>query len=491
MHRSETAIVMVGMLTQQVTAFVGGVWIARQLGSVGFGELAILKNISTFFLLVMPLGLDLALLKHATFYPPRSAELVAMSTSVRSIAAALNLMLVGLIAVWFGTELEKVYHDVDHFSYYCVLTMVGVMFAADVQISGALYRVAGRLKSYFLVAIYSQSLMRLALSIFVLLEGGGVQSIVWVNTISYISSFVVLAYLDSQEVQLPRTITLQSIRDSVRILRESVWMAASLLVYQTMRFMDVLVLGALTNVQITGQYNAISGVAQIIQIYPMAASQMMGPRIAELYRVDAFEGIANELRHYLDRATLLGGYMFAGVAVFGTQLDLVFGKSFHFSWMLSVLLASGWYISAILSPFGYVLSMTGRHRTEVAILSVGAAILIVSLFALIPIFGDVGAALSVLIGFVAVNVIRCAYVVRILGINPLRTVDVIPPGTFFLMAWIVLHLGAMVLGPSLLSLIIECSLYTLVSLAVYIFVFANSAERALLSSQLASYVGTK
>ncbi|WP_439394135.1 oligosaccharide flippase family protein [Bradyrhizobium sp. PMVTL-01] len=491
MHRSEIAIVMGGMLTQQVTAFVGSVWIARQLGSVGFGELAILKNISTFFLLVMPLGLDLALLKHATLYPPRSAELATMSTSVRSIAAALNVLLIGLTAAWFGPELQKIYHEIDHFSYYCVLTMVGVMLAADVQISGALYRVAGRLKSYSLVASYSQSLMRLTLLIFVLLLGGEVLSVVWVNTIAYISSFLALAYLDSQEVRPPSTISLQSIRESARVLRESIWMAASLLVYQSMRFMDVLVLGALTNVQVTGQYNAISGVAQIIQIYPMAASQMMGPRIAESYRIHALDGIVNELRHYLDRATMLGGYMFAGVAVFGTQLDLVFGKSFQFSWMLSVLLASSWYFSAILSPFGYVLSMTGRHRTEVMILSVGAGILIVSLFALIPMLGDVGAALSVLSGFVTVNAIRCAYVVRILGMNPLRISDIIPPGTFFVGAWIVLHFGSMVLEPSLVSLIIEASLYTFLSLAIYLFIFTNSAQRARLFSRLAAYVGTK
>ncbi len=484
----ETAIVSGGLLVQQATVFATGVLIARQLGAADFGTLGTLKSLATVLVIVTPLGLDLALLKHATFYHERPDELRTLSRALRLLVGGLNLLLLGLVVVWLGSVLQDIYRGIPDFARLCAITMAGIVFATDVQVSGALYRVYDRVIAYALIVNYSQPVLRLAATALVLLAGGGLESVAWVNSILFLYAFAVIGLNDRRRRgwALPRPLDPAPLGEVARkvggVLSESLWMAVSLLVYQSIRLVDILILAALTTTQITGEYTAMSSVAQLIQIYPIAISQTLGPKIAYAYKQGDLEGIKLELQAYLRRASMLGGYLFGGVAVFGTDLDLVFGHGFSFSWPLAFLLASGWYVSATLAPFGYVLSMTGRHRQEVAILSAGAGLLVVCLLLLIPPLAAVGAALSVAIVFVAVNAARCLYVIRVLALNPLRMTDVLPPLYFLAAALAARGAGALVSERSLPVLVAECLAYSLLAGSAYVALLASTAERQTIRS---------
>ncbi len=487
MRFRETVIVSGGLMTQQLTVFGTGVLIARHLGASGFGELGTLKSLSTFLLIVTPLGLDLALLKHASFFSKRPSELGQISGALRLLVAALNLIILALVATLVGPKLQAVYQDIPNFSRLCGITMLGLVFAADVQISGALYRVADKVTQYALIVNFSQPIARLAASYMVLVLGGGVESIAWVNSVMFIYAFAVIAYADRRSrVRMP-PLDIAAVASRIRgILSESLWMALLLLVYQAMRFVDILVLAALTNPKVTGEYTAMSNVAQLIQIYPSAISQTLGPRIATLYQANDMPGINDELQGYLRKASMLGGFLFGGIAVFGTDLDLIFGKAFDFPPALAVLLASGWYVSASLAPLGYVLSMTGRHRQELAVLSVGAILLVVCLMLFIPPLGSIGAALAVMIAFVTVNVLRCIYVVRVLSFNPLRLRDFAPPACFAFVALACSVAGFSLAGKQLAAFLAECLVYLLLSAACYLGFFATEPEKGMIRARLAA-----
>ena len=478
MNFRETVIVSGGLLAQQATVFATGVLIARHLGAGAYGTLGTLKSLSSVLVIVSPLGLDLALLKHASFYYERPRQLQTMSRALRLGVGAMNVLLLILVVLWLGPALQGIYRDIPDFTLLCVITMVGVVFATDVQISGALYRVFDRIVPYSVIVNYTQPCLRLAVSFAALLAGGGVEALTWVNAAMFLYAFLAIAVNErrfrARALPMPPLLVLRKARD---ILTESLWMATSLLVYQAIRLVDILILAALTTAQVTGEYAAMSSVAQLIQIYPMAVSQTLGPRIALLYRQGDTFAIMLELRAYLRRASMLGGYLFGGVAVFGTDLDLVFGQSFSFSWPLASLLAFGWYVSAILAPFGYVLSMTGRHRQEVAILTAGAAMLVVCLLALIPPLAAVGAALSVALVFVGVNVVRCAYVIRILSLNPLRPSDILPPLILLAAAFACRTAGALLGGRQLVVLVAECVAYLFIAGSLYLAVSASSEQR--------------
>ncbi len=481
----EAAIVSGGLLVQQATVFATGIIVARQLGAGDFGTLGTLKSLSTVLVILTPLGLDLALLKHASFYRERLSELKATSRALRVVAAAINVLLLVLVAAWLGPALQHIYREIPDFSNLCVITMLGLVFAADIQISGALYRVFDRVVLYALIVNYGQPVLRLVLSCLVLLAGFGLQGIVWVNTMALLGTYLVIFCYDRKDRAPALSVRARPLAAKVgAILSESLWMAMSLLVYQAMRLADIIVLAAMTTPQITGEYTAMSSVAQLIQIYPTALSQTLGPRIALFYRQGDTTGVVTELRSYLRKASMLGGYLFGGVAVFGTDLDLVFGKGFDFSWMLAFFLATGWYVSATLAPLGYVLSMTGRHRQEVAILSAGAATLIICLMVLIPPLAAVGAALAVAIAFALVNMGRAAYVIKVLGVNPLQLKDLTPPIAFLVSAFLCRQLGALIGDRRLATLVLECAAYSALAAVVLLALLANAAERQALSEVL-------
>ncbi len=478
MRLRETVIVSGGLLSQQITVFLTGILVAHYLGATGFGQLAVLKGLSTFVIIVTPLGLDLALLKHASYFTERSVELDAISKILRLIVSLVNILLSLIVIVWVGNWLQTIYRDIPDFSLLCSVTMLGIIFAADIQISGALYRVADRVTTYSVIVNYIQPSTRLIVTLTVLWLGGSVLFVVIANTIIFVSTFLLIAFDNRiDRIQHRMFDYVNHTQRITEILSDSLWMALLLLMYQAMRFADVIVLAALTSAKITGEYTAMSSVAQIIQIYPSAISQTLGPTIARLHRESSSDVISEELQRYLRKAALLGGFLFGGIAVFGVDLDLVFGKAFEFSWQLAVLLSAGWYVSATLAPFGYVLSMTGRHRQELAILSVGALVLVASLFLFVPWIGNVGAAVAVFFAFTIVNSLRCAYVIRILGVNPLNLADLYTPICFIGLALSCSFISRVLGDRSLIHLIATCTFYMLLAGTLYIFGLASRSER--------------
>jgi O-antigen/teichoic acid export membrane protein len=362
-----------------------------------------------------------------------------------------------------------------------ILAAAGVVFAADLQLSGALYRAADRVPAYFIVTSYVQGTLRMALSVAAVWAGGGVAAILTVNA-AVAAGTVVLLELDRRRVRpagLGRSLV-GACRAAAAILRESLWMCGSLLLYSAMRLLDLMLLGAMATPAETGEYAAMSMVAQVIAIYPSAISQTLGPSIAVLHAAGDREGMQRELSGYLRQATLLGGFLLGGIAVFGVDLDLLFGTGFEFPLALVVLLAVGWYVSAVLAPLGYVLSMTGRHRQEVAILAAGVVLMAGLLLLLIPALGSIGAGLAVAITFAFVNAVRAARVLRVLRGNPLRPWHIVPPMAFTAVAAACRLGGEALVGRSLPALIGECALYSLLALALFLAAFARPEERVAL-----------
>ena len=276
------------------------------------------------------------------------------------------------------------------------------------------------------------------------------------------------------------------------ILSESLWMAVSLLVYQTIRLVDILILAAFTSPREVGAYTRHE---QRRPAHPdLSHRRLANPRPRDSARLPQYhdlEAIKRALQTYLRRATLMGGYLLGGVAIFGADLGLVFGHGFSFPWPLPVLLGFGWFVSATLAPFGYVMSMTGRHRRELVILLGGALLLVACLLILVPRYAGIGAALSVAIAFLAVNAVRCLYVIRIIGRNPLHISNILPPAAFLAAAFACRQAALALVPQTLLNLILECTLYTIIAAVIFAGLLATREERQTLNRVLRPLTGMR
>lgn len=469
--------------------FLTGVLVARWLGPADYGVLSLTRNTFSVVLIVVPLGLDVSLLRYlgeqADLRPARLGHI----TLLRLIVAAVSTTCV-LVALVVGPFLETGVYQYNGFAILLVLTFLALPFAADGMVMTAIFRSLYKPIPQALVSLYVQPLVRLLAILGFLLFGWSLKGVVGGTVVSYAVMFTVFATLLQREMSTLPKVTRQPLREVVttpafvKLMSSSVWMAFSLLVYGILRNLDVLLLGMFVPSREVGEYAAMSAVAQVILIFPAALSQTLGPEVARLYGEGRPEALRERMSLYLRQAALLGAPIFSGVAVFGPWLDLLFGSRFEIHAQVALWLAFGYYASATLAPMGFALSMTGRHRIEFVILVCGSLLVLAGCLMTAPRFGGIGVAATVSAGYIAINLARFVVVRRTLNILPGAWSNFIP-GLMGLGIMYPIKLAAdAMLAHSLPISIIVCILALAVWATCAWIWLLNSAEKSLFTDRI-------
>lgn len=478
--RGATVIIAGGMVTQQLLVFATSILTARHLGVENFGVLTILKGLQTAALLVTPIGFDLSLLKYGGVLATNQVAYRSLYIRARGIVLLINTLLTLLFYFFLAQFILGTTVGNQDASRYALITFVGVSAAADMQLMNAILRARHRPAIFSLVSAYLVPTARIILiGIGFFFLDAGLEYVIYVNSIVFIVGALLLSLIE-RTILFEKASSFSGDFRTVRystFLAESAWMALSLVTYGGMRFLDVLFLGAFVSTRAAGEYGALSMIAQVIQIYPMAISQTIGPDIAALHKNGDFKGIEDRLRQYRRNAGLVSGFLFGGIAAFGDKLDLVFGPDFAFSYPLSLTLAAGWFIGALYSPMGYALSMGGLHRLESLILNVGAVLLVTLLYVLIDQLASVGAALAVLVGFLFINITRARLVSRIFNITIFEVGDFVPAMVFLAIGGVLSFALEVSHLRSILPATLACILYTILCAYVGHHAFLTESER--------------
>jgi O-antigen/teichoic acid export membrane protein len=466
---SDVAVLAGGQLLQQALTMLTGVAIGRMLGASGYGVVNIVRNIYTPLLILAPLGLDVALLKYVGRGDRGLESTKRIVSHLRLVVLAINLAVALFAGVVMGRVLMGSVYRYADFDIMLVITLLGLPIAADLAVLGAYYRSRHRPGSFALMTLYVQPVVRVVLVALAFFLAPSALAVVAINTVQVGVSAVFVWFhyrmwrrseaAPDGPIRRDRAATREEWKLVRTILGDSSWMALNLFVYGMMRFVDILVLGAYASGKVVGAYAALGVVSQLVSIWPMASSQTLGPRISRHFHAGDLLALRKELNDYIHFASIMSGFIFAGVATFGDRLDLIFGRSFVFRPGIAFLMPLGYLLSATLGPTGFALSMTGRHRAELGILAVGALILGGSCYLLVPRWGDIGAATAVCITFAIVNINRFVYVARTLGFVPGRPADLLPPLLALILAYSAKIAVDAVLPRGLAGLAIACGLY--------------------------------
>jgi O-antigen/teichoic acid export membrane protein len=454
---------------QQALTLITGVVIGRMLGSSGYGLVNIVRNVYLPLVILAPLGLDVALLKYVGREDRDLASIDRIVGRLRLVVASASLPVALITGLVGGQLLMSRVYRYPHFDIMLLTTLLALPIAADLAVLGAYYRSRHRPGAFALMTLYIQPVARVVLVGLAFFLAPTTEAVVTINTLQVaISALFVWGHFSAWKKgeQRDNASPAPTKPDSpaewrfVRvILGDSIWMAVNLFVYNMMRFVDILVLGIYVPSKVVGAYAALSAMSQLVTIWPMAASQTLGPKISRHFHGGDVPGLRKELNDYIHFASVMTGFIFAGVAAFGDRLDLLFGKSFVFRPGIALLMPLGYMISATLGPTGFALSMTGRHREELAILLAGAVILWISCYVLIPPLGDIGAAGAVCLTFALINITRFLWVAKTLGFVPGRLVDFLPPLIALAVAYGAKALVDLAAPRSLLGLLVACGLY--------------------------------
>jgi O-antigen/teichoic acid export membrane protein len=493
MNRSrEVVVYVVGQVFQQAVVFSSSIIVARWLGPGDFGILGLTRSIYYVVLMLAPLGLDISLLRHIAQHEDEPVRINRQITVLRLLVSGATCATVLLTFLLFGPLVERGVYHYPEFALFLTLTVLALPPAADLAVLGAVCRARHHPETQVLASVYLQPAARFVLIVLFLYLGQGLAGVLVAQVIGTVIASVTLGtiILFRNRRTFPGAHRLvQADWSMLRLLiRDSKWLAFSVLIYGMLRFVDVMILGVYRPAAEVGEYAAISAVAQIIQFIPQSLSQTLGADVARLFAAGNFAGLKSTLSNYLRHASLLSAPVFAGVVAFGPWLDLLFGHRFVFRQDMTLSLALGFYIAAVLGPMGFSLSMTGRHRLEFGLLLTGTLLTIAGCVAATQQFGALGTASAVACGYFVINGVRAILVQRIYRFFIGKVADLLPPVIALAIAFLVREGGAVALGRSLPSLIALGFVYLMVCGGAFWVLLLRDDEKSHLAARLPAFL---
>ena len=420
-----------GTLLTQLITFVTGVMVARWIGPSEYGALSVARNIYQSLLILAPLGLDLSLLRHLGENRGNWAGSLAQVSRLRLLTGLVNLTVlivtVAIVAPWLQAHVYRT----PHLALYLDLTLLALPLAADVAILTACLRGLGAVDVQNLAALYVQPIVRTLALVAFLALGFSVAGVAASTAVGTAASCLLMSWFlqriaRRREIER-RAMVLEDRKAIRRVMSYSGWLASMMWLYGVLRSVDILVLGRYRPPAVVGAYAALSTMAFTISILPSALGQTLAPRVARFYAEGDMARMRQALADYLRSAVLLSSPLFAGIAVFGPWLDLLFGARYHFTSSLSLNLAVAYLVSAALGQMGVSLTMTGRHKIEFVVLAVGTGAAFGLCILLAPRFGGNGVALGVTAGYLFTNGVRTVISARFMGGLDVSWSDLMPP----------------------------------------------------------------
>jgi len=169
-------------------------------------------------------------------------------------------------------------------------------------------------------------------------------------------------------------------------------MYASALADVVMTFADVLILGIFATSAEVGIYTAAARTALLTRFVLLATSAVAAPRFAALHAAHDSAGVARLAVRSTILSTLSTLPLLLIYVAFPERVLAVFGPQFVVGAPVLLVLTLGQFVNAATGPVGYLLNMSGLHRIQGHIGVAGAVITVGLCFALIPLWGPIGAA---------------------------------------------------------------------------------------------------
>jgi O-antigen/teichoic acid export membrane protein len=187
------------------------------------------------------------------------------------------------------------------------------------------------------------------------------------------------------------------------------WMATALpmvaggLSQSIMNRIDVIMLGAMNNMVSVGLYNAATRIAVLNTFVLGAVNTIAAPMMAAAFHGGRHRQYRMILRYAMLFATVGALPLFAIMILWPQFLLGFFGPEFSQGGSLLRVLAIGQFVNAVTGPVGFALLMTGRERAFAWTLAAAATGNVIGNWALIQIWGAVGAAISTAVCIAVLN----------------------------------------------------------------------------------------
>lgn len=180
---------------------------------------------------------------------------------------------------------------------------------------------------------------------------------------------------------------------------------------------DIIVLGMFVGTDGVAIYNASARTAGLVVVVLVAMNSLSAAKIAALYKIEDLDGL-RELIKGVVRWTFWPSVVIAAAVIFQAEEILsIFGLEFRQGKDILVILALAQLVNAGAGPVMLLMSMTGHQKKAAFVLGWAAVINLLLNLAFVPIWGEIGAAISTGLTIILWNVWLVKLVKKYIGIN--------------------------------------------------------------------------
>jgi O-antigen/teichoic acid export membrane protein len=199
------------------------------------------------------------------------------------------------------------------------------------------------------------------------------------------------------------------------IFKESNPIMLSGVVFYLLSWVSVLMLGRYVSESQIGIYNAAYKIGLSVQLFMLTINIIISPRVADLYHNQKFDELKKFIHHSTRLIAMISLPVAILVLIFNKWLMGFFGIGYLEGTMVLNIITVSTFINAISGNVDQILYMTDHQKKFFNIILISLFVNIVLNYILIPKFGINGAAISVLITTLLMNILSLIVIKRKLG----------------------------------------------------------------------------
>ena len=454
------SVVFLGLVLQLGLGFLARVVIARWLGRVDYGGIALGVTILNTAAILVVIGIDTGVGRFLPRYDDaehRRGVLVSAYQLIVPLSVVVGLA----VALLAGPIATHAFHSP-------MLTPIIRTFALTIPLAAFVRLTVGSIRGMkqSVPRVYIQNislpLSRFVLIGIVLFVGYQAVEVAWAYAGAYVVATILSLYYLYQHTSL------FSRQPALSMHRDLLVFSAPIVVTMTMNTMfqnvDVFLLGYFASTGDVGIYTVVYPLASLLTTMLMAFGFIFMPTVSEL---DASGDVAEMRRTYgvISKWTCMTTLpLFLIVASFpGLLIRNTFGSEFTAGSIALTVLAVGFFTQGAIGPCGDMLTAIGKTRLIMYDNASVAGMNIVLNLLLIPRYSYVGAAIATTVGFVLMNTLYLVQLYRETGAHPFRGA-LLRPSVVGISLWVLLYGGArtlfsLSLPVSIAVIAVFCPLY--------------------------------
>lgn len=381
-----TGILSIGKILQSTMSFFATIYMAHVLGPVDFGILGFTAAITTYFGLTSTLGIPTLAIREISQADGDSARQGTIVGDVTCLTAGLALTSYALL--WSLTPIFRLTPGVQ-----AILLISGLQVLVN-SLSPQWASVGIQRTDFNVIANISGTVIRVGLVFLVIHGPKNLLDVPSVAVLGTLATVIVEWRLFHKVTPIhwnPSWSRLWS------ILRRSLPLTTASAMMQVYNSIDTIFLGYWDGLGVVGYYNAAYKLVLFLTNFTTVYNQIIFPLATRLYLTDT-DRLKSQLSSSLSVTTLITvPTMLGGTWLAGPIIRAIFGSQFGAAAPVLRILLWSWGVTVATLHYGSVLVAGNQERRFAKGIAWGAMINLVANLIAIPLWGDVGAAASILV----------------------------------------------------------------------------------------------